>query len=131
MSRENVDVVRKCFDAYVRGDYEEASACLAPDIVWEIDQELPALGPAAVRAVWARWDSDWETLEAVAEEYLDEGDGVLMAVRYRGRGRASGVEVAMRVFEVHTLKDGRCVHKRDYRERSEALEALRAARGRG
>jgi hypothetical protein len=27
------------------------------------------------------------------------------------------------LFEVHTLRDGKCVRKRDFRERSEALEA--------
>jgi hypothetical protein len=47
-----------------------------------------------------------------------------MAVRYRCRGRASGVEVTDRLFEVHTFRDGQCVRKLDFRERSEALEAV-------
>ena len=48
---------------------------------------------------------------------------VLIAVRYRGRGRASGVEVNDRVFEVHTFRDSRCVRKVDFQTRAEALEA--------
>ena len=47
-----------------------------------------------------------------------------MAVRYRGRGRHSGVEVKDRRFEVFTFRDGHCIRKVDYRERSEALEAV-------
>ncbi len=123
MSRENVESVRRCFEAYCRGDYAAASAHLAPDVVWEVGQELPAQGPAAVRDVWARWDREWEEIESVAEELIDAGDHVVMAVHYRGRGRASGIEVNDRLFEVHTFRDGLCVRKIDFRERSEALEA--------
>jgi len=35
----------------------------------------------------------------------------------------AGVEVNDRLFEVHTFRDGQCVRKVDFRERSEALEA--------
>lgn len=123
MSQENVERVRNSLAAYRRGDYAAASACLAPDVVWEVGQELPAHGPAAVRDLWKRWDSEWEDLETVADEILDAGDSVVLAVRYRGRGRGSGVEVNDRLFEVHTFRDGECVRKVDFTERSEALKA--------
>ena len=123
MSQENVERVRNSLDAYRRGDYAAASACLAPDVVWEVGQELPAHGPAAVRDMWERWDSEWEELETVAEEILDAGDNVVLAIHYRGRGRVSGVEVNDRLFEVHTYRDGECVRKVDFAERSEALKA--------
>ena len=123
MSKENVEKVRRCFEAYRRGDYAAGSEWLAPDVIWEIGQELPANGPAAVREMWKRWDSEWEELETFAEEFIDAGDHVVMAVNYRGRGRGSGVEVTDRQFEVHTFRDGQCIRKVDFRERSEALEA--------
>lgn len=123
MSRHNVDAVRRCIEAYLRGDYVGATAYFAPDVVWENGQELPANGPAAVREMWTRWNSDWETLEMVAEELIDAGDKVFVAMYYRGHGRLSGVAVDGRVFEVHTFRDGQCVHKVDFRTRPEALEA--------
>ena len=123
MSQENVEIVRRSIKAYRRGDYAGASSYLAPDVVWTVGQERPAHGPAAVREMWKRWDSEWDELETVVEEVIDAGDKVLMAVRYRGRGRVSGVEVNDLQFEVHTFRDGRCVHKVDFRERAEALEA--------
>ena len=116
--------VRRCFEAYLRGDYATATEFLAPDVVWGVGQELPAHGPAAIRNLWKRWNSDWDELELVAEEYIDAGDEVVVAVRYRGRGRHSGVEVKDQRFEVFTFRDGRCIRKVDYRERSEALEAV-------
>ncbi|HEY1359158.1 MAG TPA: nuclear transport factor 2 family protein [Thermoleophilaceae bacterium] len=123
MSQRNLEAVRRCMEAYVRGDYVGASAHLAPDVVWEVEQELPAHGPAAVRAVWERWDADWEDLETGYEELIDAGDYVVAAVRYRARGRASGVEVDDVLFEVHTFRGGRCVHKADFKDRDDALKA--------
>ena len=123
MSQENVELARGCLEAYRRGDYDAATACMAPDIVWAVGQELPAYGPAAVREMWVRWESDWEELETIGEEFIDAGENVVVAVRYRGRGRGSGIEVDDLWFEVHTFRDGRLVRKTDYRERSEALEA--------
>ena len=108
----------------MRGDYDEASEYLAPDVVWEVGQELPARGPEAVRDVWRRWDAEWEELETEIEEIVDAGDQLVLAVRYRGRGRISGVEVNDRQFEVHSLRDGRCVRKIEFPTRSEALAAV-------
>ena len=123
MSQENVDAVRRCIEDYVRGDYVAATAFLAPDVVWENGQELPARGPAAVRDMWTRWNSEWEDLEMVADELIDAGDKVFVAMHYRGHGRLSGVTVDSWVFEVHTFRDRQCVRKDDFRTRSEALEA--------
>ncbi len=123
MSQENVEAARRSIEAYRRGDYVGASAHLAPDVVWVVGQELPAHGPAAVQELWKRWDGEWDELETVIEEVIDAGDAVIMAVRYRGRGQASGVEVNDRLFEVHSFRDGQCIHKVDFRERAEALEA--------
>lgn len=123
MSQENVEIVRRLFEAYRRGDYAEAVACLAPDVVYGVGQELPASGPDAVRAMWDRWDSAWEELETVPEEFIDAGDQVLVTVHYSGRGRGSGIEFDDRLFDVYTLRDGKCVRKLEFRQRSEALEA--------
>jgi ketosteroid isomerase-like protein len=49
MSRENVEVVRRLFETYSRGDY----------------------AAAAVREMWERWDSAWEEFETVPEEFVD------------------------------------------------------------
>ena len=89
MSQANVEIVERLFESYRRGDYEEAAACLAPDVVYEVGQELPLRGRAEVRAMWERWDSTWDDLETVPEDFLDAGDQVLVTVHYSARGRGS------------------------------------------
>lgn len=123
MSQANVEVVRKLFESYSRGDYAEAAECLAPDVVYEVGQELPALGRPAVRAMWERWDSTWDELETVPEEFIDAGHHVVVTVKYSARGRGSGIKYEERLFDVYTFRDGKCVHKREFRERSEAIAA--------
>ena len=123
MSRENVEIVRLSILAYQRGDWEEATSYLAPDVVWEVDQELPAHGPAAVREMWRRWNDEWERLDMIGEEIIDVGDQVLVAMHYHARGRLSGVAVEQWVFEVHTFRDGQCVSKADFATRAEALRS--------
>jgi ketosteroid isomerase-like protein len=123
MSRENIEVVRRLFDTYARGDYDEALACLAPDVRYEVGQEVPLRGRDEVRAMWGRWDGAWDGIETVPEEFLDAGDHVVVTVRYSGRGRGSGIEYDDVLYDVYTLRDGLCVHKVEFRDRAEALEA--------
>jgi ketosteroid isomerase-like protein len=123
MSQANIEVVRRLFGSYVRGDYAEAATWLAVDVVYEVGQELPARGREAVRVMWERWDDTWDELETVPEEFIDAGDQVLVTVHYSARGRGSGIKFEERLFDVYTFCDGKCVRKREFRRRSEALEA--------
>jgi ketosteroid isomerase-like protein len=43
MSQANVEVVKRLFETYRRGDYAEAADCLAPDVVYEVGQVLVRL----------------------------------------------------------------------------------------
>jgi ketosteroid isomerase-like protein len=124
MSEANVEVVRRFFETYGRGDHEGSLACLAPDVVYKVAQEVPARGRDAVRAIWERWESSFEDIETTPEEFVDAGDHVVVTVHYTGRGRGSGIEFDDRTFEVLTLRDGKIVRKVEYLERSDALEAV-------
>jgi ketosteroid isomerase-like protein len=123
MSETNVDVIRRLFDSYSRGDYVGAADCLAPDVVYEVGQEMPAIGRDSVQEMWERWDTAWDEMETVPEEFVAAGDNVFVTVHYSARGRGSGIRYHERLFDVYTLRDGMCVRKLEFRRRSEALEA--------
>ena len=73
--------------------------------------------------MWERWDNTWDELETVPEEFIDAGDQVLVTVFYSARGRSSGIKYEERLFDVYTFSDGKCVRKREFRERSDAIAA--------
>ena len=66
-------------------------------------------GRAELRAVIESGDlrqewTDWPTWEP--EELLPAGDKVLAFIRFGGRGKVSGIEVAVHVANLWTFRDG-------------------------
>ena len=72
---------------------------------------------------YARWNEAWEGTETTIEEVIGHGDRVFLAARFHARGRASGVEVGTRLYEVFTLRDGKVLRIDEYEHRADALEA--------
>ena len=123
MSQENVEIVRRGFEAYQRGDLSAAVANHHPDVVFNPAEEPPVAGRDAVRAYIERWEEPWNEYEAEAEEFLDAGDRVVVTFHVRARGKASGAEVDARSYQVHTLREGQLVRMDEYMTRDEAIEA--------
>jgi ketosteroid isomerase-like protein len=121
MSQENVEIVRRFL---VVDDLDEALRYADPGIVWNPVEELSAQGHDAVRASTARWKSEWDDYELIPEEFADMGDRVVVTVRFRARGRGSGIEVDARLYDVFTLRGGKIVRMDQFAEQSEALEAV-------
>jgi ketosteroid isomerase-like protein len=120
MSQENVEIVRR----FLVVDVDEALTYADPGIVWNPIEESSTQGHDAVRASLARWKGEWDDYKLMPEEFVDRGDRVVVTVRLRGRGRASGVEIDARFYDVYTLRDAKIVRMDQFTERSEALEAV-------
>ena len=114
MSQENVKVVREAWDAYSGGDYERIAGFHDPHIVVVTLEDGALYGNNAVLANYERWDEAWEGAETTLEEVIGHGDRVFVAARFHGRGRASGVEVETRLYEVYTVRDGKVLRIDEY-----------------
>lgn len=131
MSRENVEVVRRSFEAFARGDLEAAFAEHAPDSEWrtasdEPDQETYH-GREGLRRLAATIEEPWEDrFESTvsADEFIDRGDWVVVPWHGLLHGRGSGIEVPVTETYAILLRGGKiaCVH--EYRTKEEALEAV-------
>jgi ketosteroid isomerase-like protein len=123
MSQENVKVVREAWDAYSGGDYDRIAGFHDPHIVVVTLEDGAVYGNNAVLANYQRWDEAWEGAETTLEEVIGHGDRVFVAARFHARGRASGVEVESRLYDVYTVRDGKVLRIDEYATRDEALEA--------
>jgi ketosteroid isomerase-like protein len=123
MSQENVDVIRKVWDAYSHGDYHRIKGFCDPHCVLITLDEGAQYGWDAVSAGYERWHEAWEAETTTVEEVIGHGDRVFAAGRFHARGRASGVAVETRHYEVYTMRDGTILRIDEFREREEALEA--------
>jgi ketosteroid isomerase-like protein len=123
MSQENVDVVRQAFEAYTSRGAKAAREFLHPEVVWNAADEAPSHGLDEVVAYMGRWEGEWEELRTSAEEFIDAGERVFVTVHFWGRGKASGIEVDARLYEVFIVRDGKIIGMDEFSERSRALEA--------
>lgn len=129
MSQENVEVVRRIFDAWSRGDFnvsaDEFDAGVR--VVWlnvfDVDDD-ETLGFEAAVARMAYWVSNWEHLSLAAERILDAGDRVAVIAVWRGRGAGSGVVSEWRHGAVWTFRDGKVIEAISYPDPAGALEAV-------
>jgi ketosteroid isomerase-like protein len=126
MSEENVEVVRRAFEAYERGDVEAMLEEVDQEVQWkQVEEPAPVYGRDGVREAVQRWDETWDNLRAEVDEYIDAGDCVIALIRFRGLGRASGVPVEMASYHVFTVRNGKVARMTEYGpgKRAEALEA--------
>jgi ketosteroid isomerase-like protein len=128
MSQENVELVRTFFTLIDRGD-AGAWDLLPADFDIDLSRRLidPATlrGPDEMRAFYRDMDATWAggaSLEV--EELIDAGDKVLVLIRFGGRGKISGVDVEVLVWNLWTFRDGEPVGWTYFGEdRAEALKA--------
>jgi ketosteroid isomerase-like protein len=131
MSQENMEVVRRVFDAAARGDTAAVFDLYDPYVVWDATRtERGAITGKVVQGreallKWLReWYEPWETMEDILEELIDAGQQRVVSVMIqRGRGRASGIEVEDRLGAVWTLQDGKIIRAVWFPSREDALEA--------
>jgi ketosteroid isomerase-like protein len=128
MSQENVEIVRRAYEAFAQGDIEAALAMCQPDIQVE-DHERSLETPTSYHGrdgfltLFATVNEGFSDVRYTPEELTDVGDRVLVEVRRTGRGRASGAQVEERQFHVWDMVAGRAARFRVYLDRNQALEA--------
>jgi ketosteroid isomerase-like protein len=130
MSEENVDLVRSIFAAWERGDFRSAEWA-HPEIGLVIaDGPTPGswTGPTEMAKVWRGALSAFEELRCEADEYraLDE-ERVLVLMHFRGRGKASGMEVGdvqMKGANVFHVRGGKVTRLVLYWDRERAFPDL-------
>jgi uncharacterized protein len=127
MSRENVEIVRRVYDAYLSGNFEAALAMIDPEVVWDASRAVPdgnvSRGHDGMVEALRTWTGTWEAFRIDVEEIIDAGDQVLVVEQQSGRGKGSGVPLAQQNFSVFTIRDEKIVQVVVLRAREEALEA--------
>ena len=132
MSQGNMEIARRCFDAWHRDDLDAFLAEVDPEVVWHTAIEGSAEGEDTVfrghdgvRQVWKNYRGEvFGRIEAWETELLDLGDSVLRLGRLRVTGRTSGVEMESEFAQHVVMRDRLIVSSRDYLSHAEALEAV-------
>jgi ketosteroid isomerase-like protein len=115
MPESNVEIVRRAYEAWNRGDFDAAAEVLDPQIEWQMPSNIPDAGtyrgPDEDRRRLEEFLEAWDEFTVDVEELIDEGDRVIARIRYGGLGSGSGIEVRGASADTHvwTLRDGRAI----------------------
>jgi ketosteroid isomerase-like protein len=138
VSRANVDLVRSSFEAFGRGDFEEAFAVYDPAVEWCTAHDEPDsqtyVGIPALRRFVAYLADPWSDRFGPAvefEDFIDCGEWVVAPWSATLHGHGSGIEIE--VFETYAVlvRGGRITRIDEYRTVEEALAAVEKRNGPG
>jgi SnoaL-like protein len=76
-----------------------------------------------MRAFFNSWMEDWEYWEMRTTSFREVGNCVIVRLEVKGRGRASGLEIGGRVFNVFRFQGEKVVELSDHESSAEALAA--------
>jgi uncharacterized protein len=97
MSQENVDVVRRSFEAFGRGDFPAVLETMHADVEWTDPETLPWGGTHRGHDGFGRHMLDFmghfDEVRIDPDQFLDAGDSVVVTGRMVGRAQGQDVNV--------------------------------------
>jgi ketosteroid isomerase-like protein len=131
MSQENVEAIRKVYEAMARGDFWAAREVFDPEIEWTWSSSTSGVtgggsyhGIEGVEAATRDWFDVWDWFWQEATEFVDAGEHVVVVTRTHGRPKGTEREIEGTAADVWTFGDGKAVRFRSYDSRPEALAAV-------
>src|SRR4249919_3784901 len=127
MSQENVETVRRMYQAFYGGDAEGALAYF--DSAVEVDASTRVDGGIVhgrdeLSGLIAGWLGAWDDWREEIEAIRDLGSRVLVAAAQRGRSKGSGIEVETRYAVLYEVHGDKITRMTMYSKPEDALEAV-------
>jgi ketosteroid isomerase-like protein len=126
MSEQNVELVRRMYEAFHAGDFGGALAFFDPAVTFDasvrVDGDI-SHGREELAAMVTEWVGDWEQWHETIEEIRDLGRQVCVVSTQRGRGKGSGIEVEDRYVVLYAIEGDKIKSMTLYQTAGEAVEA--------
>ncbi len=133
MSKENLAIVRRVFEAANRRDTNEVMDLYDTGVEWDLSRHPYAemsrqkvyYGHEGLREWFREWYEAFENFEHDLEELIDADESVVSIATDRATGGGSGVDVTWKgIAGVWTIRDGRILPVVWFPTEAEALEAV-------
>jgi ketosteroid isomerase-like protein len=130
LSQENVEIVRRFFDAFNRRDFDAALKDAAPDCEVDNSSNLGEWrgvhrGHDQIRQLWRSFLEPWESVRNEIDEVIDAGDRVVTCQTGHLRGRG-GIEVTTKTSSMDVPR--RSGHaRRSFQRAGRSLRSRRAS----
>lgn len=127
---QNVDTLKAGYEAFARGDLDEAMKDFDDGIRWE-NPNAPALpnagvheGKDKVREVLASTPQYWDEFRPIPDEFVDGGDTVVVLGHTEARAKETGKEVKIPFVHVWRMSEGKVQRVQLLADTALVLDAL-------
>jgi ketosteroid isomerase-like protein len=128
----NTDVLRQGYEAFGRGDLDGAVENFTDDIRWE-NPEAPQMpqngvteGKDGVKQLLAEVGNYWESFSLTPDEFIEQGDTVVVLSHAEAKGKETGKEVKLPWVHVWRFRDGKAAEVQALTDTALAADALGA-----
>jgi ketosteroid isomerase-like protein len=126
---ENVELVRRGFEAFNSGDLDRILLFTGADLEIEVPPGLSAepdsyRGHEGIRRYFHSFEDAMEEVRFHAERFWDTGDAVVVDAWVTARGKQTAIPVQQRAAQVWTIRSGTVIRIRAYASLSEALDTV-------
>ncbi len=110
---EHVDRLRERYDAFTRGDVEDALSLAHDDVLWQGTpvENVPGAGDhqgkEALAAMLAAIPEHWQDFRLGADQFVEEGDTVVVLGHVEAEAKSTGTQVKVPFAHVLTFEEGR------------------------
>jgi uncharacterized protein len=133
VSRENVELVQRVWEAWDRGDMSSVFELYADDIEWTMYPGLTLpedvetrRGHDAVKRYHRELFEVWGEYSASAEQIEDLGEQVLVRVKVSGVSKIAGAPGDITVWHLWDVRDGKVARVHGYPTEAEARAVAEA-----
>jgi ketosteroid isomerase-like protein len=129
VSLENVDLVRRGFEAFNSGDIDRILSFTGADFEIVVPPGLSAepdtyRGQEGVRRYFESFDEAMDEVHFRAEGFWDAAEAVVVDARVTAKGKQTAIPVEQRAAQLWTIRGGRVIRIRAYASLSDALETV-------
>jgi ketosteroid isomerase-like protein len=121
MSEENVEVVRRIYEAWADG--RSAAPLIEKNMEYVNPPDAVEPGIKHGRRYLGAIRDVYPELRVEPERFIDAGDDVVVIATIRGRGRGSGLETQWRQGYIWTIRGGKATRFKWFSDPDHALKA--------
>lgn len=128
--QENINLVKKTYDYYFRGDLEGLLNCYTEDIDWRVygPSSIPTtglhLGQDQVVEFFKKVDELLESEKFEINQYVSQGDTVVALGEYTWRSKVTGKIIDAHFAHVVNIRDGKICRFREFTDTAAAEEGM-------
>ena len=127
----NIDSVKQVYQAFAENDIFKVLGFLNSEIDWTEAEGFPYAGTyhgprAVLEGVFMRLGSEWNGFAAIADEFIDGGDTVVVLGKYSGTYKKTGKSFQANFAHVWKMQDGKAIRFIQYVDTLLVHRALQA-----